>query len=107
MVYGGDLSYTPMVDFINLNLVVYHMYGMTLLRILSYWQMHYYNEREVHFPYYGEQNYVNWRTDEHNIKLTKTPPEWIGKCDIDIKRRYYKQSDYTMKNLVIICLWTM
>ena len=51
----------------------------------EYWQMHYYNEREVHFPYYGEQNYVNWRTDEHNIKLTKTPPEWIGKCDIDIK----------------------
>ena len=46
--------------------------------------MHYYDIREVHFPYYGEQNYVNWRADEHNIKLIKTPEEWIGKCDMDI-----------------------
>ena len=63
----------------------------------EYWQMHYYNEREVHFPYYGEQNYVNWRTDEHNITLTKTPPQWIGKCDIDIKEDTINNRIYNEK----------
>ena len=69
------------------------MYGMILsLEILSYWQMHYYKERVVHFPYYGEQNYVNWRAEENGIKIIPTPEEWIGKCDIDIKmKNSYKQ----------------
>jgi hypothetical protein len=46
--------------------------------------MHYYNERVVHFPYYGEQNYVNWRAWENKIKIIPTPEEWIGKCDMDM-----------------------
>jgi len=50
----------------------------------EYWQMHYYNERVVHFPYYGEQNYVNWRAWENKIKIIPTPEEWIGKCDMDM-----------------------
>ena len=49
----------------------------------GYWQMHYYKDRIVHFPYYGEQNYVNWRAEENGIKIIPTPEEWIGKCDID------------------------
>ena len=63
----------------------------------KFWQMHYFNERIVHFPYYGEQNYVNWRMDEHNIKLTKTPPEWIGKCDINIKEDTVNNGMYNEK----------
>ena len=52
----------------------------------KFWQMHYYNERIVHFPYYGEQNYVNWRAWENNIKIIPTPEEWIGKCSSDMDK---------------------
>jgi hypothetical protein len=34
---------------------------------------------DVHYKYYGEQNYVNWKMHEKNIKVTKTPREWLGK----------------------------
>ena len=44
-----------------------------------YWQLHYYNIGKVHFKYYGEQNYVDWKIFEKESKLTLTPPEWLGK----------------------------
>ena len=44
-----------------------------------YWQLHYYNTGKVHFKYYGEQNYVDWKIFEKESKLTLTPPEWLGK----------------------------
>jgi len=63
----------------------------------EYWQMHYYNERVVHFPYYGEQNYVNWKTEEHEAKIIKTPEKWIGKCDINIKEDTINNRLYNKK----------
>ena len=51
----------------------------------EYWQMHYYKCGYVHFKYYGEQNYVNWKTEEHKAKIVKTPEEWIGKYHSDIR----------------------
>jgi len=45
----------------------------------NYWQLHYYNTGVVHHKYYGEQNYVNWKLEQHNIKLTLTPKEWLGR----------------------------
>ena len=51
----------------------------------EYWQMHYYNKGDVHYKYYGEQNYVDWKVQEHNIKLTNTPKEWLGKYTNDLK----------------------
>ena len=45
----------------------------------NYWQMHYYKKGVVHHKYYGEQNYVDWKVQEHNIKLTLTPREWLGR----------------------------
>ena len=45
----------------------------------NYWQLHYYNAGVVHHKYYGEQNYVNWKVKENNIKLTTTPKEWLVK----------------------------
>ena len=33
----------------------------------EYWQLHYYNKGDVHYKYYGEQNYVDWKVQEHNI----------------------------------------
>ena len=51
-----------------------------------YWQLHYYNTGKVHFKYYGEQNYVDWKIFEKKSKLTLTPPEWLGKHNDDIKK---------------------
>ena len=45
----------------------------------EYWQLHYYNNGDVHYKYYGEQNYVNWKIQEYKTKLTRTPSEWIAK----------------------------
>ena len=56
--------------------------------------MHYYNERVVHFPYYGEQNYVNWRTWENNVKIIPTPEKWIGKCEIEMKKNIKNNKIY-------------
>ena len=45
----------------------------------EYWQTHYFNNGDVHYKYYGEQNYVNWKLYEKNIKVIHTPKEWLGK----------------------------
>lgn len=45
----------------------------------EYWQLHYYNKGDVHYKYYGEQNYVNWKLEEHNCVINKLPAQWIGK----------------------------
>jgi len=55
----------------------------------EYWQMHYYKKGDVHFKYYGEQNYVNWKVFwEGNAKIIKTPEKWIGKYHTD----YYENT---------------
>ena len=51
----------------------------------EYWQMHYYINGDVHFKYYGEQNYVNWKTEEYQAKIIKTPAEWLGRYHNDIR----------------------
>ena len=51
----------------------------------DYWQTHYYNVGDVHTKYYGEQNYVNWKIQEHKTKLVLTPKEWLGKYTNDFK----------------------
>ena len=45
----------------------------------NYWQSHYYEVGDVHYKYYGEQNYVDWKLHEKNVKITETPKEWLGK----------------------------
>ena len=45
----------------------------------EYWQTHYYEKGDVHYKYYGEQNYVDWKLFEKGIKVTQTPKEWLGK----------------------------
>ena len=45
----------------------------------EYWQTHYYENGDVHYKYYGEQNYVDWKLFEKNITITKVPGEWLGK----------------------------
>ena len=45
----------------------------------NYWQLHYYNNGDVHYKYYGEQNYVNWKLEEYNSKITKLPGQWVIK----------------------------
>lgn len=45
----------------------------------TYWQSHYYENGDVHYNYYGEQNYVNWKLYEKGVKVIETPKEWLGK----------------------------
>ena len=52
----------------------------------EYWQLHYYNKGDVHFKYYGEQNYVYWKLDEHKVKINYLPAEWIVKYTNDNKQ---------------------
>ena len=63
----------------------------------EYWQLHYYNTGEVHKKYYGEQNYVKWKTIEHKAKLTTTPPQWIAKYTDDYKDNLQLNKMYMKK----------
>ena len=63
----------------------------------EYWQLHYYNKGDVHYKYYGEQNYVDWKVQEHNIKLTNTPKEWLGKYTNDLKENIELNKIYSKK----------
>ena len=45
----------------------------------EYWQLHYYEKGDVHYKYYGEQNYVFWKLDEHKANIKYLPGEWIVK----------------------------
>ena len=45
----------------------------------TYWQSHYYENGDVHYNYYGEQNYVDWKLYEKGVKIIETPKEWLGK----------------------------
>lgn len=64
-----------------------------------FWQLHYYNTGVVHHKYYGEQNYVNWKVQQNNIKLTLTPREWIGRHtdnmydNVELNKIYSKKFD--------------
>jgi hypothetical protein len=63
----------------------------------NYWQLHYYNNGDVHTKYYGEQNYVNWKVQEHKIKLTLTPKEWLCKYTDDFKQNFELNKTYMQK----------
>ena len=65
----------------------------------EYWQLHYYNNGDVHYKYYGEQNYVSWKIFQHHTKLTRTPSEWIAKYtdnyeeNLKLNNMYMKRFD--------------
>ena len=64
-----------------------------------FWQLHYYNKGMVHHKYYGEQNFVNWKVQQNNIKLTLTPREWLGRHtdntmdNVELNKIYSKKFD--------------
>ena len=62
-----------------------------------FWQLNYYNKGIVHHKYYGEQNYVNWKVQEHNIKLTLTPQQWLCKYTDDFKQNLELNKIYSKK----------
>ena len=63
----------------------------------EFWQLNYYNTGVVHHKYYGEQNYVNWKVQEHNIKLTLTPQQWLCKYTDDFKQNLELNKIYSKK----------
>ena len=68
----------------------------------EYWQLHYYEKGDVHYKYYGEQNYVYWKLDEHKVKINYLPAQWIVKYtnehrqNISLNKMYSKlfNTDY-------------
>lgn len=63
----------------------------------EFWQLNYYNKGIVHKKYYGEQNYVNNKVKEHNIKLTLTPQQWLCKYTDDFKQNLELNKIYSKK----------
>ena len=63
----------------------------------EYWQLHYYNNGDVHYKYYGEQNYVNWKMMEGGVKVTKTPGQWLYRYTDDFNQNVELEKTYTNK----------
>lgn len=64
---------------------------------VEFWQLNYYRKGIVHTKYYGEQNYVNWKVQEHKIKLTLTPEKWLCKYTDDNNKNLYLNKVYSEK----------
>ena len=60
----------------------------------EYWQNYYYENGDVHYKYYGEQNYVDWKMHEKQIKVTKMPGQWLGKYTDNTKDMIRMNIDY-------------
>ena len=63
----------------------------------NFWQLHYYNKGDVHFKYYGEQNFVYDKCRKNNIKITLMPPQWIGKYQNELKLKIEHNRMYSEK----------
>ena len=63
----------------------------------EYWQLHYYNKGDVHYKYYGEQNFVNWKLEQYNSKIKKIPAEWIAKYADTNRERIVLNKMYSKK----------
>tara|TARA_A100001011_G_scaffold183006_1_gene191916 strand:- start:287 stop:1030 length:744 start_codon:yes stop_codon:yes gene_type:complete len=61
------------------------------------WQLNWYKTGVVHYKYYGEQNFINWMCDKHNIKLTLMPPEWVCKLTNSEDEDRQNNIDYMKK----------
>jgi hypothetical protein len=67
----------------------------------EYWQMKFFNDEVVHYRYYGEQNYVNWKVFwEYKANVHTTPEKWIAKYhgddyfkNIKLNQKYCKIFD--------------
>jgi hypothetical protein len=64
---------------------------------VEFWQLNYYRKGIVHTKYYGEQNYVNWKVQEHKIKLTLTPQQWLCKYTDNFKQNLELNKTYSQK----------
>jgi len=59
--------------------------------------MYYFRNKDVHFKYYGEQNYVNMKLHSKNMKVTTTPPEWLCKYTDDKNEMMVLHKEYTRR----------
>lgn len=69
----------------------------------EFWHHKWFNDEVVHYRYYGEQNYVNWKVFwEAGDKVIKTPEKWIGKYhgddfieNVKLNKKYFEKfEDY-------------
>ena len=61
------------------------------------WQLKYFKKGIVHYKYYGEQNFIDWMCQLHNIKLTLMPPEWVCKITNDEEEDRQNNINYIKK----------
>jgi hypothetical protein len=61
------------------------------------WQLEWYKKGQVHYKYFGEQNFVNWMCDKFKINLTLMPPEWVCKLTNDEKQDLQTNITYIKK----------
>jgi hypothetical protein len=62
---------------------------------VEFWQLNYYRKGIVHSKYYGEQNYVNWKIQEHKIELITTPKQWFARYSEDYKKNISFKKEYS------------
>jgi hypothetical protein len=62
---------------------------------VEFWQLNYYRKGVVHSKYYGEQNYVNWKIQEHKIELITTPKQWFARYSEDYKKNISFNKEYS------------
>ena len=58
------------------------------------WQTHYFNNRTVHYKYYGEQNYVEDCCKRNGVKITHMPGEWVCKLNSEKDRNTFNTMRY-------------
>ena len=62
----------------------------------EYWQLYYYNKNEVHYKYFGEQNFIEWIAKKNDMHITLMEPEWVGIHGSD-KKQNLKNNRIYMK----------
>lgn len=67
------------------------------LKNIEKWQLHYFKKMEVHYKYFGEQNFVYNRLKEFGIKLRYLPGNEICKITNDKKQNMEVSLQYMKK----------
>ena len=61
------------------------------------WQLHYYNTNQVHYKYFGEQNFVEDIATKNDKEITLINGKWIGKYTLDKQQNLENNVAYCKK----------
>jgi len=66
----------------------------TFIKDPEKWQLHYYNTGQVHYKYFGEQNFVEDIATKNNIPISLIKGKWIGKYTLDKEQNLENNVEY-------------